>query len=245
MNDFQADTYGDRIAGVYDEMYPEVETGCVEFLLDHAREGKALELGIGTGRIALPLAAAGIEVHGIDASQAMVDKLRQKPGSERIKLSIGSFEAFELKAKFDLVYVVFNTFFALLTQQAQISCFEHISRHLCPSGVFVLEAFVPDLKRFVADQALRVVSLAENRVKIDASHHDPVNQQVTSQHILLTAEGTRLYPVRLRYAWPSELDLMARLAGMALIERWGSWSRDEFNAVSRKHVSVYRRVEDI
>ncbi|MEJ2013282.1 MAG: class I SAM-dependent methyltransferase [Anaerolineales bacterium] len=240
MDGFDADAYGERIAGVYDEMYSQVEAGCLDFLLENARSGRALELGVGTGRIALPLAAQGIEVHGIDASPAMVDKLKQKAGSEQIALSIGSFEAFDLGLKFDLVYVVFNTFYALLTQQAQISCFEHVAKHLTPSGTFVLEAFVPDLTRFTAGQALRVISIDEDRIRLDASLHDPVNQLVSSQHILFTAEGTRMYPVRLRYAWPSELDLMARLAGMIRIERWGSWGRDEFTAGSRKHVSVYR-----
>lgn len=240
MNGFDADAYGERIAGVYDEMYPQIEAGCLEFLAETAQGGRGLELGIGTGRIALPLAAQGIELHGIDASPAMVGKLKQKAGSEKIAISIGNFEAFDLGVEFDLVYVVFNTFYALLSQQAQISCFEHVAKHLSPSGAFVLEAFVPDLTRFTADQALRVVSIDEDHIRLDASLHDPINQLVTSQHILFTAEGSRMYPVRLRYVWPSELDLMARLAGMILSERWGSWQRDEFTAGSRKHVSVYR-----
>ncbi len=243
MTDYRDSTYGDRIAEIYDELYSEVEPACIDLLADLAGPGPALELGIGTGRIALPLHRRGLPVQGIDASQAMVAKLKAKPGSADIDVKIGSFARFSIDRPFRLVYVVFNTFFNLLGQEAQVECFECVSRLLSPDGSFGLEAFVPDLTRFVNFQAVRLIDIAEGTVRIDVAQLDPVAQRIESRHVLVSQDGIRIYPVKLRYAWPSELDLMARHAGLRLRDRWGSWSRDPFSGDSTKHISVYARAE--
>lgn len=239
MEDYQEATYGDRIAGVYDELYSQLDEKSIDILAELARGGPALELGIGTGRIALPLREKGVKVHGIDASEAMLEKLRAKPGGQKIPVTLGDFVKVAVDGQFSLIYVVFNTFYALLSQDAQIDCFMNVADHLDPQGVFVLEVFVPDLTRFTDQQTFRTIKLDQDRIQLEASRHDPVSQQVISQHIFITSEGIRHYPVKLRYAWPSELDLMARLAGLELQHRWGDWDRSDFTADSRKHISVY------
>jgi len=241
MDTYQEDTYGEHIADIYDEWYHTYDEAAVDTLGELAHGGRVLELGIGTGRIALPLRQKGVGVHGIDASPAMVAKLRAKLGGENISVTLGDFADVTVEGQFSLIYVLFNTFFALLTQEAQLRCFENVARHLDPQGVFVIEAFVPDVARFSGGQTTRTVSLTEAEVRLDASLHDPLTQQITSQHVVLSERGVRLYPVKLRYVWPSELDLMARLAGLSLRERWGSWTRDSFTADSGKHISVYGR----
>jgi SAM-dependent methyltransferase len=239
MDKYDDKTYGEKIAGVYDELYAGYDPQSIEVLADLAGDGPVLELGIGTGRIALPLLEQGIPVYGIDASEAMLSKLRSKKGGEKIKTVTGSFAEFKMETRFRLVYVVFNTFFALLAQEEQVQCFRSVREHLSSDGVFLLEAFVPDLARFEAHQALRAVRISDDFVQLDASQHDPVTQQVVSQHVMLTSAGNRLYPVKLRYAWPSELDLMARIAGLSLLHRWSSWSKAAFTRESTKHISVY------
>lgn len=239
MEDYDERTYGDRIAGAYDELYSEFDEKSISTLAELAQGGPALELGIGTGRIALPLRQKGVEVHGIDASKAMVEKLRAKPGGEDIPVTLGDFGEVAVEGQFSLIYVVFNTFFGLLTQDDQIRCFKNVAQHLSPGGVFLMEVFVPDMSRFTDRQTFRVVAIDENRVRLEASQHDPVNQQVSSRHVHLSEKGVQLYPVKLRYAWPSELDLMARLAGLELRHRWGDWDQSEFTADSGKHISVY------
>jgi SAM-dependent methyltransferase len=235
-------TYGERIAAVYDAFYSDYEEDAIDLLDELADGGRVLELGIGTGRIALPLAERGLDVTGIDASQAMTDKLRAKPGGDQVRVVQGSFE--EIPAdladeRFDLVFVVFNTFFALLTQEEQAQCFRSVAAHLADHGRFLIEAFAPDMKRFDRGQTVRVIDLSEDTVRFEATRLDPVAQQISSQHVVLSESGIRLYPVKLRYAWPSELDLMARLAGLTLQHRWGSWKRDAFTEKSGKHISVY------
>lgn len=242
MDNFGESTYGDRISAIYDELYSDYDEACIETLYALAQGGPALELGIGTGRIAIPLKQRGIEVHGIDASQAMLEKLRAKPGRQDIPVRLGDFGKVDIEGQFSLVYVVFNTFYALLTQEAQIACFENVARRLRPQGVFVLEVFVPDMSRFNDHQTFRTTSLDENRIQLEASQHDLLNQQVTSQHIVIAGEEIRFYPVKLRYVWPSELNLMARLAGMQLRHRWGEWDRSDFAAESGKHISVYAHI---
>jgi SAM-dependent methyltransferase len=235
-------TYGERISPIYDELYEgKFDTeGAVTFLAELAGDGPALELGVGTGRVAIPLAEQGIDVHGIDASEAMVQRLRTKPGGDRVNVVIQDFADLDVEGSFPLVYVVFNTFFALLTQDDQARCFRAVAEHLAPEGAFVIEAFVPDLTRFGRyRQRVEAGDLSLDRVHLEVSRHDPVNQRVDGQHVVITEAGTRLYPVHLRYAWPSELDLMARLGGLRLRERWGSWRRDPFNESSERHISVY------
>jgi SAM-dependent methyltransferase len=239
MEKYDESTYGDRIAEVYDEMASSYEEACIETLYDLAKEGPALELGIGTGRIALPLHHKGIEVHGIDSSQKMLEKLQSKPGGKNIPVTIGDFGEVPVKGQYSLIFVVFNTFYALPTQEEQIHCFQNVPRHLKPGGVFLIDAFVPDLARFTDHQTFRVVKMDVDQVNLDANQHDPVKQQITSQHILITNEGIQLFPVKIRYAWPTELDLMARLAGLDLRHRWGDWERGPFTAKSGRHISVY------
>ncbi len=244
MKDFQESTYGDRIAEVYDDLHggmasPELVAPVVDVLAGLAGSGRALELGIGTGRIALPLAARGVEVHGIDASAAMVEKMRRKQGGDRIPVTLGDFAEADAEGRFSLVYVVFNTFFALLSQDAQVRCFENVVRRLNDGGVFLVEAFAPDLARFERGQNIQAGIVETDRVSIDLSRHDAVGQTVASSHVHITEDGVRLYPVKLRYAWPSELDLMARLAGMRLRSRWGDWKGGPFTSSSASHVSVY------
>jgi len=240
MDDYSADTYGERIADVYDSWYAAYDEHCIELLATLAGEGPVLELGIGTGRIALPLRRRGVAVQGVDASPAMIAKLRAKPGGDAIPVTVGGFADFSVDGRFALAFIAFNTFFALLTQPEQIRCMETVARHLAPGGRFVIEAFVPDLARFVSSQTVRVVGMESSEVRIDASLLDVAQQRITSQHIVLTEHGTRLYPVTLRYVWPSEMDLMAHIAGLRLEHRWSDWKRSAFGGDSTKHISVYR-----
>ena len=213
----------------------------MEFLASVAGAGPILELAIGTGRVALPLAERGFEVHGIDASTAMVQKLRGKPGGTSIPVAIGDFADVEVEGSFSLVYVVFNTFFALPSQEAQVRCFQNVAERLSAGGVFVIEAFVPDLSRFDRDQRVSATSVEPDRVQLEVSSHDLAAQRVESLHVQIEEGSTRLFPVHIRYAWPSELDLMARLAGLELRERYADFNRQAFSAAADVHVSVYGR----
>ncbi len=237
-------SYGDAIADLYDRFYDGVfdTEGAVERLAELARGGRALELGIGTGRVALPLAGHGIAVEGVDSSAAMVAKLRNKPGGDAIPVVLSDLRAPEVGGRFDVVYIVFNTFFALTSQADQLACFESVTALLEPGGCFVIEAFVPDLTRFSRNQNLNVEEVGLREVHLAAGRLDPVRQVIDSQHVLISEQGTKLVPVRLRYTWPSELDLMARLAGLELDARWGDWRGAPFTSDSRGHVSVYRRL---
>ena len=244
MDNVNASTYGDRMAEVYDEIHeqlsvPEVVDPMVDVLAELAGGGRALELGIGTGRIALPLAQRGVEVHGLDASEAMVAQMREKPGGADIPVTIGDFEQVGVEGRYSLVYVVFNTLFSLPSQEAQVNCFQSIARRLADDGVFLMEAFVPDMTRFDRGQRVSAGLVETDRVSIDLGRHDPATQTVASSHVYITAEGVRMYPVSLRYAWPSELDLMAQLAGMRLQSRWSDWRRNPFTSASTGHVSIY------
>ena len=241
MDTYTVSTYGERIAEFYDERHQPLEEAGVRLLAELAGRGRALELGVGTGRVALPLAARGVEVHGIDASPAMVERMRAKPGGDSVEVILGDFEAVGAEGEFALVYVVFNTFFALLSQEAQVRCFQNVARRLAPGGVFLIEAFVPDIARYTGGQVVNATEVTAERAILDISRHDRARQYVTAQQVVLTDGRVRLFPVQLRYAWPSELDLMARLAGLALRERWGGWHRTPFTAESKQHVSVYGR----
>ncbi len=241
MEEYRPETYGERIADVYDELYADYDPAAIAVLNQLANRGKALELGIGTGRIALPLQQSGIEVSGIDASESMVARLRAKPGAASIRVTPGNFADVAVEGKYALIYVLFNTFYVLLTQEEQLRCMINVERHLAPGGVFVIEAFYPDLTRFVDQQAVRVIEVGQNRVQIDVSEHDPLRQRITSQHMFMAESGLRLYPVEIRYVWPAEMDLMARLAGLVLNQRWGDWNGGPFTASSDKHISVYGR----
>jgi len=241
---YQPSTYGDRIADVYDEIYLHAPifgdvSVPVAFLSSLADGGPALELGVGTGRIALPLQAAGVKLHGIDASTAMVERLRAKPGGGDIDVTIGDFRDFSLPARFPLVYVVFNTFFGLLSQDDQVMSFRAVARHLIPGGAFVMEAFVPDLERFDRGQRVSAIRVDPDSVSLEVTQNDPVGQFTDSQRVVIREDGIRLYPVKIRFAYVSELDLMARLAGLRLRERWADWDRTPFSSDSPKHISVW------
>jgi SAM-dependent methyltransferase len=235
--------YGDRIADLYDDLFPALapDHPGIAFLAGLAGTGRALELGIGTGRFALPLAARGVRVEGVDASQAMVARLRAKPGGERIPVTMGDFADPRVEGPFSLVFIVFNTLFGLLTQEDQVGCFASVARRLAPGGAFVIEAFVPDLGRFDRGQRVAVTHLGAELVDLEASRHDLATQRIDTHVVRVTPTGSRFVPVSIRYAWASELDLMARLAGLRLRERWGSFARTPFTSASPGHVSVYER----
>jgi len=241
MSEYIASTYGDHLADVYDEWFDTVDEAAIDRLAELAEGGRALELGIGTGRVALPLVARGIEVHGIDASEAMVSKLRRRPGAESINVTMGNFADVQVAGEFRLIFVVFNTFFGLVTQEEQVRCFQNVAARLGPGGTFVIEVFVPDMSRFQGGHELRTREVTTERVSLQASLHDSLSQRVKSQYIVFRNNQVNSYPVEIRYCWPSELDLMARLAGLRLRDRWGNWARGEFNATSEKHISVYER----
>ncbi len=241
MSDHESSRYGEQIAEIYDELYSGFDPACIDLLAELAGPGPALELGIGTGRIALPLHARGVDVQGIDASPAMVARLAAKPGGGEIDVLMSSFARFSTDRRYRLVYIVFNTFFGLPDQDEQVRCFECVAEHLTADGCFLIEAFVPDLGRFTDLQAVRLIDLSAETIRVDVAKLDPVAQWIESRHLLLGPAGMRSYPVKLRYAWPSELDLMARLAHLRLRARWSSWTKDPFDEASTKHISVYER----
>jgi SAM-dependent methyltransferase len=239
MNYYDDKTYGERMAGIYDEWFPDYDSHAIDALADLAQGGRALELGIGTGRIAMPLAAKGVEVHGIVAAESMISRLRAKPGGDRITVTQGNFADVAVDGKFPLIYVVFNTIFALSSQEEQVRCFRNVAAHLAPGGRFVVEAFVPDPRRFTGGQVNWATRVTTDLVELDVGHHDAASQRVTSQKVVFNDGKVHLYPLQIRYAWPSELDLMAQLAGLRLRERWSSWKRDSFTSESTKHISIY------
>jgi len=241
--DYSPSTYGDRIAAVYDHWHsvPEDAEEAAEFLAGLAESGPALELGIGTGRVALPLSSRGVEVHGIDASEAMVAKLRAKPGGREIPVTIRDFAGVDDEGQYRLIFVVFNTFFALLTQEDQVRCFANVAAHLDKTGVFVIQAFMPDLTLFDRGSRVAATEVGVDRAVLDVGRIDPTSQEIVTQHLVIESGQVSSYPVRLRYAWPSELDLMARLAGLRLRERWSGWNRGPFGPSSGQHISVYEK----
>ena len=239
-----ADYFGERVAERYDESVadmfePAVVDPVVEILAELARDGSALELGIGTGRIALPLAQRGIHVHGIDLSEAMVARLREKPGAERIGVTIGDFATTTVEGRFSVAYLVFNTIMNLTTQDEQVACFENVAAHLEPGGCFVIEVSVPALQRLPPGETVRAFAVSATRLSFD--EYDVVSQGLVSHHYSVVDGELEVLSIPFRYAWPSELDLMARLAGMTLRERWGGWKREPFTSESTKHVSVWEK----
>jgi SAM-dependent methyltransferase len=238
------DHFGERVAATYDAtsasmFQPDVVTTAVDRLVELAGDGAALELGVGTGRIALPLAARGVRVQGIDLSTAMVDRLRAKPGAEDVGLTIGDIATTHVAGEFAVVFVVFNTLTNLTTQEAQVACFANAAAHLAPGGRFVVEVFVPDLQRLPAGETVRPFEIADTHLGFD--EYDVVGQGLVSHHWYLVDGGWQQWSVPFRYVWPAELDLMARLAGMTLEHRWADWDRRPFTTDSRSHVSVWRK----
>ena len=243
-----ADGYFDeQVAARYDESVPEMfDPGVVDPAVDRiaelARGGRALELGIGTGRIALPLAQRGVEVHGIELSNAMVARLRAKPGGEAIGVTMGDFATATADGTFSVAYLVFNTIMNLTTQAKQVACFRNVAAHLEPGGCFLVEVLVPELRRLPPGETLVAFHVSETRWGID--EYDVAAQGVTSHHLRLADGRLDRLTIPFRYVWPSELDLMAELAGMRLRDRWGGWNREPFTGESRKHVSVWERRDD-
>jgi len=235
-------SFGEDAASSYDHAPRGDESAAVAFLERLAGAGPALELAIGTGRIGLPLADCGIRVDGIDISPAMVARLREKPGGDRISVTMGDFADVPVVGSYRLIYVVYNTLFNLRTQDEQVRCFENVAAHLTDDGSFVVEAFVPTfLTRRPAEQYVDAEAIEVDKVWLDVGRHDPVAQRIEKSHVSFTRKQTRLNPVVLRYAWPSELDLMARIAGLRLKGRWGGWNREPFSPTSSSHVSEYGR----
>ena len=242
MEGYDATTYGERIAGAYDDYVGHKfdEEAQVSMLGELARGGRVLELGVGTGRVAIPLSRLGLEVHGIESSPAMVEQLRAKAHGEEVTVTVGDFADVDVSGTFSLCLAVFSTLFMLRSQDDQLRCFANVAAHLAPGGAFVVEAFVP--KFGGGDrQSLEVLHTDVDSVLLEASRVDPVQQRVDIQRIALSEVGLKLYPSSVRYAYPAELDLMARMAGLRLRDRWAGWRRQEFTADSVWSVSVYER----
>jgi SAM-dependent methyltransferase len=237
--------FGEPVAAGYDEaseaMFdPAVVEPTVDFLAGLAGDGAALELGIGTGRIALPLAERGVTVHGIDLSAAMVQRLRAKRGAAGVGVTIGDFATTRVPGTFRLAYLVFNTINNLTTQDAQVECFRNVATHLEPGGCFVIEVGVPDLRRLPPGETVRAFTVTPDYVGVD-EYTDLVNQIMYSHHYRVAGDKLDVFSVPFRYVWPSELELMARLAGMTLRERWSDWKRQPFTAESTSHISVWQK----
>jgi SAM-dependent methyltransferase len=236
--------FGEEIAARYDDAEHEmfdaaVIDATVDFLAELARDGAALELGVGTGRIALPLAERGVRVHGIDLSGEMLARLQAKPGSERVELTQGDFATTRVEGAFSLAYIVFNTIENLTTQDEQVACFENAAAHLEPGGSFVVEVGVPDLRRLPYGERFVLFDVSENHIGID--EYDVANQGLVSHHLSKADGAFERGSGPFRYVWPAELDLMARIAGLTLRERWSGWRREPFTSESTSHVSVWQK----
>jgi SAM-dependent methyltransferase len=232
--------FGDRWADVYDEGPSAEPVAEVDFLARLAGRGRVLELAIGTGRVALPLAARGVPVEGVEASARMVDQLRAKPGGDQIPVTIGDMADVPADGPFQLVYLVFNTLFNLLDPARQADCFRNVARVLAPDGAFVIKCFVPDPAKFDRGQRVDALEVTEDSATIQVWTNDAAAQRYMKQTITFSEAGIRMLPSSLRYSWPSELDLMATQAGLRLAERHASWERRPYGPDSSDHVSVYR-----
>lgn len=243
----QENHFAENVAATYDEssadMFdPAVLDPAVDLLEELAGGGRALELGIGTGRVALPLARRGVPVHGIDLSEAMVDRLRAKPGGDAVGATIGDFATTRVEGTFSVAYLVFNTIMNLTTQDEQVACFRNVADHLEPGGRFVIEVGVPDLRRLPEGQDVVPFHVGSNRLGFDV--YDVATQAMSSHHVTVADGRGTYHSVPFRYVWPAELDLMARIAGMRLRDRWDGWSREPFTSASRQHVSVWEKPVD-
>ena len=236
--------FDERIARTYEAKWPElfepaVVDAAVNFLNDLAGTGAALELGIGTGRIALPLSRRGLRVHGIELSPAMVAELRTKPGANDIGVTLGDFATTTVDGAFSLAYLVRNTIMNLTTQDEQVACFGNVAAHLAPGGRFVVEVMVPELQRLPPGETIHAFTVTPTHLGFE--EYDVARQIAISHHYWLVDGRLETFSAPFRYVWPSELDLMARLAGMTLRERWSGWTREPFKSDSRSHVSVWEK----
>jgi SAM-dependent methyltransferase len=241
---YEPSTWGDRYADVYEElvrgMAPGETEAAVEVLSGLANGGPVLELGVGTGRVAIPLAERGLEVHGIDSSEAMIDKLREQPGGDRVKSSVGDIATVAIEGRFPLAFAVLNTFSLLYDEEDQIRCIENVAGHLTEDGVLVVEAAVP-VAPDARGQSFTIWAVEPDRVMVSFSRHDPRTRSMRSLELWLGEGGMRVFPARERPVPPTELDLMARIAGLRLRERWEAWDGTPFTALSDWHVSVYAK----
>lgn len=234
-------SFGPDVAARYDDVLRGDEPETIALLQELAGDGPVLELAIGTGRIGLPLAATGIRVDGVEQSPAMIERLRTKPGGDAVRVEQGDMTDVDMGQHYRLVLVVFNTVYNLLTQDDQVRLFENAARHLDEDGVFLVEAAMPGPQYRLEPQYVDAERVELGRVVLDVGRYDPVTQLLDEVHVTLGAEGVRLSPIVTRFAWPSELDLMARIAGLRLHHRWGGWQREPFTAASTRHVSVWGR----
>ena len=239
LNDYFGKTVADHYDASSSDMFsPEVLDPCVDLLKELAGTGAALEFGIGTGRIAIPLSARGVHVQGIDLSSAMVDQLRRKERGREIPVALGDFATTRIDQHFSLVYLAFNTIMNLCTQESQVACFRNAASHLLPGGYFLIEVMIPDLQRLPFGECLRPLYTSQEGWGYD--EYDVVSQGLVSHHITLKGKEVLRSSIPFRYVWPSELDLMAELAGMALVQRWGGWKKQAFDNKSLSHVSVWQ-----
>ncbi len=235
-----AKSFGKRTAERYDEYLRGDEAETIDFLVEQARGGPVLELAIGTGRIGLPLCQRGLEVHGIELSRAMVDQLRKKPGGDAIPVTMGDYAEVAVDGTFRLIFVVFNTFYNLLTQEKQVRCFEQVARHLTEDGVFVIEAAMPtEMVCLRGMQYVDAEAVELDSVTFDVARFDIVTQTLDENHVTLSEQGITMAPIVTRFVWPSELDLMARIAGLRLHHRYGGWRGEPFDKTSWRYVAVY------
>ena len=236
--------FDERIAKSYEARWPEtfdpeVVEPAVAFLADLAGQGAALELGIGTGRIALPLSQRGVRVHGIELSPDMVAQLQAKPGADKIAVTVGDFATTRVEETFKLAYLVRNTITNLTTQDAQVECFRNVAAHLEPGGCFVIENYIPELQRLPPGETIHAFEVTPTHLGFE--EYDVATQIAYSHHYWVVDGKLETFSAPFRYVWPSELDLMARLAGMTLRERWSGWKREPFTSESRSHISVWEK----
>lgn len=235
------DSFGEAVAQGYDDNLRGDEQETVRLLRELVGDGVALEFAIGTGRIALPLSALDVRVDGIELSEAMISRLRAKPGGDRLVVEHGDMSTVVLPNRYRLIYLVYNTIFNLLTQDGQVRCFENAARQLDDDGIFLVEASVAGELYHHSDQYVDAERLSVDEVIFDVGRYDAATQRLDECHVSLSPNGIRIMPIVTRYASPSELDLMARLAGLRLVNRWGGWEREPFTRRSLRHVSVYAR----
>ena len=245
MDGYEATTYGDLWAPYYDHFYPNVDPSAIDLLARHAGDPpRVLELAVGTGRVAIPLRERGVEVSGIEISEAMIEKLRAKPGGDEIPVTVGDFAEVDVDETFPLIFLGFNTIFGLLTQERQVDCFRNVAEHLEPGGRFIIDCFVPDLRRFDQYNTRMAVSSLDNVSEhmYEMSVYHPVEQRISTHVVKRMASGESVsLPVEIRFAWPSELDLMAQIAGLELEDRFGWYDLRPFNERSSSHMSIYRQ----
>jgi SAM-dependent methyltransferase len=237
--------FDERIAKGYKDLWPDlfdpaVVDPAVNFLAERAGTGGALELGIGTGRLALPLSRRGVRVQGIELSPAMVAELQAKPGAADIGVTVGDFATANVAGTFTLAYLVRNTIMNLTTQDEQVACFRNAAAHLEPGGCFVIEVIVPGLQRLPPGETIQAFTVTPTHLGFD-EYVDLVAQKSSSHHYWVIDGRLETFSAPFRYVWPSELDLMAQLAGMTLRERWSDWNREPFTSESRSHVSVWEK----